>query len=266
MTGQCWSTHGSILLLHGYKIGFDCGAIPENMHSKVLGCKTFCVTHGHSDHIGRLHSIPMLRKLMDMEGGTYMLPGPCIKPWYQAYCNMSELNGGSRRLPTGSNLIDMTATPIVEVGRDLHLHALPTIHRVPSVGYVLVETRRKLKKEYLGLPGKEIAELKKTVEITDNAEVPLFAYTGDTTIAGVLQHPMFLNAEVLVTECTFIDDTVDEKTAEERGHIHLDQLIEHQDKFKGKLVLTHFSPRFTPEQIEEVVFGKAWTRKPTLLL
>jgi ribonuclease Z len=183
-----------------------------------------------------------------------------------AYCNLSEINGGARRLPTGSEIVDVTAEPIREVGKDLHVHALPTVHRVPSVGYALVQTRRKLKQEYLGLPGREIALLKKTVEITNNTETVLFAYTGDTTIEGVLQHSKFLEAEVLVTECTFIDDTVDEKTAIERGHIHLDQLVEHQDKIKGILVLTHFSPRFTKEQIEETVYSKRWTKKPLLLL
>lgn len=266
MTGHCWSTQGSIIILHGYKIMFDCGTILKNMYGKVLGCKNICITHGHADHIGRLHSVPMLRQLNDMDGASYMMPGCCTSPWLESYCNLSELNGGARRLPQGSEIIDVTTHPIQKIGKELFIHALPTIHRVPSVGYALIQTRHKLKKEYLGLPGKEIAKLRLTTEITDVKETVLFAYTGDTTLDGVLQHPKFLDSEVLVTECTFIDDEVDEETAIERGHVHLRQLFRHQDRFRGVLVLTHFSPRYSQKQIEDAVYSLQWNVKPLLLL
>jgi len=267
ITGQCWASHGSILILHGWKIAFDCGTIPEEMIGKLMGCRHICITHGHGDHIGRLHSIPMLRKRKELDPATILLPGACVKDWLQAYASLAKINGGAPRLPRGTDVINVSTKPVTQVGKDLYIHALPTIHRVPSVGYVLTEIRRKLKKEYIGLPGKEIGQLKKDgVKITDDVEVPLFAYTGDTTIEGLLQHPMFLEAEVLITECTYIDDEIDEKTCKERGHIHLKELVEHHDKIKGQLVLCHFSPRFSKDEIIHAVDEMEWKKKPLLLI
>ena len=267
ITGQCWASHGSILILHGYKIAFDCGTIPEGMIGKLMGCKHICITHGHADHIGRLHSVPLLRKRKLLEPATYLLPGECVNVWKRAYAAMAELNGGAPRLPRGSVVINVGERPVTQVGRDLYIHALRTIHRVPSVGYVLTEIRRKLKEEYRGREGKELGALRKNgVNITDNVEIPLFAYTGDTTIEGVLQHSMFLESEVLVTECTYIDNEVDEKTSKERGHIHLREIHAHQDKFTGQIVLCHFSPRFSPSEIRVAVDALDWVKKPLLLL
>jgi ribonuclease Z len=117
------------------------------------------------------------------------------------------------------------------------------------------------------MEGKDIGALKKSgVKVTDAKEIALFAYTGDTTIEGVLKHPLFLDAEVLVTECTYIDDEVDEKTCKERGHIHLREIFEHRTEFKGQLVLCHFSPRFSKDEIREAVDALGWERPPLLLI
>lgn len=99
----------------------------------------------------------------------------------------------------------------------------------------MVETRSKLRQCF---SGKILAKLKKHgVELSYTIRKPIFSYTGDTKIEGILNQPDFLNSEVLVTECTFVEET------SKRGHIHIRELVEHQDKIKGILVLCHFSPR-----------------------
>ena len=61
---------------------------------------------------------------------------------------------------------DYHLTP-VQVGdtipfrENLVAHVLPLDHRVPSVGYLVCETRDKLKSEFTGLPGPEIAQLRR---------------------------------------------------------------------------------------------------------
>ena len=61
---------------------------------------------------------------------------------------------------------DYCLTP-VQAGDDIPFrenlvaHVLSLDHRVPSVGYLVCETRDKLKPEFFGLPGPEIARLRR---------------------------------------------------------------------------------------------------------
>lgn len=103
------------------------------------------------------------------------------------------------------------------------------------------------------------------IDIYDYIKVPIFAYTGDTTIDGLLRNKMFLRAEVLVTECTYLND-VTETIANRHGHIHVNELRRIQDKISGTLVLCHFSPRYDIEYIKSAINGMNWTNTTSPLL
>ena len=88
----------------------------------------------------------------------------------------------------------------------LVLKAYPTLHRVPSQGYVVFRDSMKLKVEYKDKKGEELKTLRKSgVEISEASRVPLLAFTGDSTMEGVLSHEDMLNAKVLIIECTFLN-------------------------------------------------------------
>lgn len=95
-------------------------------------------------------------------------------------------------------------------------------------------------------------------EVNDVTEVPLIAFSGDTTIEGLLRHTDMLNAETLIIECTYLLANLDESkndTPEEchrRGHIHEQDIIDHHAKFKCKeLILCHFSRKYRRDDIFE---------------
>jgi ribonuclease Z len=128
------------------------------------------------------------------------------------------------------------------------------VHTVPTFGYVIFSHRKKLKPEYIGLPGIELKELRKTVSITEDTFVPEIAFTRDTTIEGILREPIFLQARVLIMECTFLDDEVSPETAREYGHVHVTDIIEHSDKFANEcIILTHFSARYSRTRVENLI-------------
>lgn len=67
--------------------------------------------------------------------------------------------------------------------------------------------------------------------LVQTAEV---AFTGDTTIDFVRspENKAVLDARLLVMECTFLDDAVDQAGAKEKGHMHIRDIAEHAHLFK----------------------------------
>jgi ribonuclease Z len=138
----------------------------------------------------------------------------------------------------------MRAGELHEVRRDFAIRALATHHGGPSLGYSLLSVREKLKQEYVGTPGAELAAMRKRgVEIQYRVEVPLFTYLGDTTAGPVFDHPDVQNAEVLITEITFFDP--EHRTKAKAGrHLHLEQFLQILPRLRNKeLVLIHVTRR-----------------------
>jgi len=144
-----------------------------------------------------------------------------------------------------------------------HVNAYSMIHSVPAVGYVIFETRKKLRSDLRAkilsgeLVQSDISRLVKSGEVVSEiTEVPLIAFTGDTTIGGLLRHPDMLNSETLIIECTYLLANLDESkhdTPEEchrRGHIHEQDIVDNQARFQCKeLILCHFSRKYRREDI-----------------
>lgn len=267
ISGHCISTHGSIVVLENYKIAFDCGIIPEKMVGKLCSCRLIFITHGHADHISALHMDKNNRVVKSAKQAEYYMPWCCVKPWIEVARNFNVLNGKSSSksfIPFVNGIADNNT---VKLNKNISIIAHKTIHRVKSLGYTVVETREKLRECFSGFSTKTLVTWKRHgVTLTYTITKPVFSYTGDTTIEGLLSQKDFLDSEVLMTECTFLDDEIDIKEAKKRGHIHLYELVQYQDKFKGILVLCHFSARYSKSQIKRLVYEQKWNKKPLLLL
>ena len=81
-------------------------------------------------------------------------------------------------------------------------------------------------------------------------EVPEVAFCGDTLIDVVEREEVVRKARLLILEVTFLDDRVSVEKARASGHVHLRELAERADLFENEaLLLTHFSPRYSREEI-----------------
>ena len=193
---------------------FDIGRCPYF----ALTSDIICLTHGHMDHVAGLPYYLSQRYFQGMKPGTILLPRE-IEPHVD---RMLRCWRDIERQATPYTLVPMSPGEMHYVRRDFGIRALATHHGGPSLGYALISIRKKLKPEYFGRPGPELAQLGRSgVEITNTTEVPLITFLGDTSAGPVFEHPDVVNAEILITECTFFDR--DHKLKAKHGrHLHVD--------------------------------------------
>jgi ribonuclease Z len=120
------------------------------------------------------------------------------------------------------------------------------------------DRRQKLKDEFVGLPGEKIRDLKLSgVAITREVRLPLVAYTGDTSPAGLDACPAAYDAKILITELSFIRASHRRDKIHKFGHMHLDDFLERADRFNNELVIAgHFSTRYHPNEVRRTLDAK----------
>ncbi|OQV17196.1 putative Ribonuclease Z, chloroplastic [Hypsibius exemplaris] len=149
----------------------------------------------------------------------------------------------------------------VKVGEDFPvspnrtMRPFRTTHRVPSNGYLIYKQEKSLLPQFQNLTGYEIGALVAAgTEVHEKHSVPEMAYTGDTTFDCFLDpaNADILQARILITEATYIDDRQSPAKAKERGHTHLMDIAKNAELFRdvGALVLVHLSDRYNATQAD----------------
>ncbi len=232
------------------RMGFDLGAQPWDF----MGTPTWAITHGHLDHVAALAVYVARRRMMKMEPPTIYLPEQILSNVQGMLAAFSRLDRG--RLPC--NLIGVEPGEEIELSRELMMTVHKTTHTVPSVGFIVWERRKKLKAEYRDLEGSQIRDLRMSgTEVSEETRMPILAYTGDTSPPGLDNNPDMYQAQVLITEMTFVAPQHRKDKIHKHGHMHLDDIIARQDKFENELVIMgHFSVRYNAKQVQRIVEKK----------
>jgi ribonuclease Z len=247
LSGSSVSGISSSIVWEDRRICFDVGNPFE-----ALKCGTVLITHGHLDHAGGLPQHYNIRKMRGQRT-TYIIPSGLTQRFKGVLGSWAGIQEEEYTNPT---FIPLDVGQEYSLGSKLWVKPFYTDHRIDSQGYLIVERRKSLKAEYRGLPGMDLGKLRREgVEIDQVIDLPLIAYTGDTRATIFERGEEWLNAEVVITECTFHGEGMTPKQAITRGHVHLDQLVEREAAFRhcGKLVLTHRSKRYSLESMTEAI-------------
>jgi ribonuclease Z len=232
------------------KIGFDLGAQPWDF----MGTPTWLVTHTHLDHVAALPVYVARRRMMRMEPPVLYLPEEAVEDVRRLLLIFQRLDRGRMVC----QLKGLKAGDEIDLSRENVITTFATSHTIPSLGYVVWDRRHKLKEEYHGLPGEKIRDLRLSgVPVTREVRVPLVAYTGDTSPAGLDAYPPVFQAKILITELSFIRPNHRREKIHKFGHMHLDDFLERADQFKNELIIcAHFSTRYHPQEVRRLLDAK----------
>jgi ribonuclease Z len=229
------------------KLGFDLGAQPWDF----MSTPTWFLSHLHLDHFAALPVYVARRRMMKMEPPVVYLPGYGVDDVRRILQLFQRLDRGKQVC----TLNGLEAGAEIELSREHVVTAFATTHTIPSLGFVVWERRRKLREDYLGLPGEKIRDLKLAgVDITREVRTPLVAYTGDTSPAGLDDNPVVFQAKILITEMSFVRAAHRREKIHKFGHMHLDDFIERADRFENELIVCgHASTRYHPAEVRRIV-------------
>jgi len=230
-----------------FKLGFDLGAQPWSF----MGTGTWFVSHTHLDHLACLPVYVARRRMMKMEPPVIYLPHGAVDNVHKLLRLFSRLDRG--RLPC--ELVPTLPGDEIELSRELVVTVSATTHTVPSLGFVVWERRRKLKTIYRELSGDQIRDLRQSgTDVTDEMRIARVAYLGDSAPAGLDDCQAMYEAQVLITELTFVAPRHRKEKIHKFGHLHLDDLLARRERFKNELIVAaHFSTRYTTQQIRRHV-------------
>jgi ribonuclease Z len=188
-----------------------------------------------------------IRTLIGKGPPQVFLPAEIEAPVREALAVQGRLH----RTETDIETVPMRPGDSHHLGHGLWVRAFRTHHTVPSLCYQFLRRVSKLRPEHQTLPPQEIARRRKAGEdLFDEVEHLELAYATDTLSRVLETAPTLLDSRVLILECTFIDSKRTVQDAQERSHIHLEEILARAERFQNEaLVLMHFSQAYGPEEV-----------------
>jgi ribonuclease Z len=240
--GRSRAGHESYFRVKELGVALDIGRCPD----LVIPSPHVFITHAHLDHSVGVPFYAGQRRLQRIPAGYVYVP-------QESAADFRELMALHKRMEQTDydvTIIGMSEGDRVRIGRTMSARAHQATHRIAARGYEFVETRHHLKREFAGKDGVELARLRSGgVQIHEETEVPLLFYTGDTDRGMLEQNDALYRSDVLMIECSFIADDDHDRAVKYR-HIHFDDIAEFAERFENRIiVLTHFSRRYSREEI-----------------
>ena len=225
---------------------FDIGKAPD----QIIPINNVLLTHGHMDHAAGLAYYLSQRNFCGISAGTILAPQNLLGPMRDIINAWSKLDGN--KIP--AKLVGVKPGDEHQIKPNLVARAFPTKHTRGSVGFTVIEKRKKLRPEYSGLTGPQIVELKKQgTEIDFPLEFPLVTYLGDTQYVDFSQLQYIVDSKILIAECTFYEGEHTSRAKAGR-HMHVDELATLLGNLNNEyIVITHTTQRTPMHEIRKTL-------------
>jgi len=236
----------SVVAMPQLDVCFDIGKAP----GQVISINNVLLTHGHMDHSAGIAYYLSHRNFCGQKPGTILAPQNMIANMRKIIDIWGKLDGNE--IP--ANLVGVKPGDEYNIKPNLIARVFPTKHSRGSVGFSVIETRKKLKQEYIELNSRQIVELKRQgIEIDYPLEIPIVTYLGDTQYVDFSQLNYIKESRILIAECTFYE-TEHSGRAEAGKHMHIKEftnLLEDLDN--EHIIITHTTQRTPMREICDIL-------------
>ena len=226
----------TVVVAPEYNVCFDVGRAPR----EVIPIDNVCLTHGHMDHAAGVAYYFSQRGFVGLPPGRVIVHRCLAQPIQKLMDIWSDIEGH----PAAGQVHGVDHLEDVEIRRGLVIRPFTVNHSRSSLGYSLIERRHKLKAEFAGKPGPQLAALKRDgVQIEDHVEVVLLTCTGDTALGRFLELDFVRRSQALLVECTFYEAEHVSRARDGR-HLHVDDLPTVLSAVpEARIMLTHVTHR-----------------------
>lgn len=225
---------------------------------------TILLTHAHMDHASGLPYLISQKSMQRRVPPLVIMPKEAIDPLNRIMSIWHEID----QFEYSFTFKAVSHGEKIPLKGDFFARSFPTYHRVPSQGYTIFRSKKRLRPEFAKRSPHELGALRKSGEILEETlEENLISFTGDTRIE-FLENDQARKSKLLFMEVTYWDEKKSVSNAREWGHIHFDELLPRLEKIEAeKVVLIHASARHTTKAIREIIEDRVPEHlKPKLVL
>jgi len=244
--GYSVAAEETVVAIPQLDVCFDVGKAPD----QIISINHVLLTHGHMDHAAGIAYYLSHRNFCGQSPGTILVSENLLGPIRQIIDAWGRLDGN--RIP--ANLVGVKAGDEYKIKPNLVARVFPTKHSRGSVGFSIIEKRKKIKPEYAKLTGPQIVELKRQgIEIDNPLEIPIVSYLGDTQYADFSQLEYVRKSKILISECTFYEDEHFDR-AQAGRHMHITEFASLMEKLENEhVIVTHTTQRTPMREIRRML-------------
>ena len=215
---------------------------------------TVLFTHAHIDHLGGIITHCATRGLFHMPPPRYIVPRENEAHIRDLFATWRKLDGSD----LACTIEGASPGDRLDLGKGLEARPFRCIHRVPCLGFGFWQKKNRLRADLVGQPPEVIVEARARGEtVSEPVHSPIVAFTGDSRIEVVEREEVIRTAKLLVMEVSFLDEKVSVAACRDKGHIHLDEVIERAALFENEHILfTHLSARYSQEEAGRILDEK----------